>query len=182
MAEAETPVPKLKERLVIHKTELSMKVEALILRTKPYLLYRWLVFVILAIVFLLRLILENRFYTIGYITGLYFVNCLVLFLSPKLDPDLYGREALPTVGDGDYRPFVRKLPEFVFWRRCFNAFAIAHIATFFRILDPPVFGPLLLVYFLLVVALNFRSRIAHMIRNRYLPFDTGKENRKKDAK
>jgi hypothetical protein len=158
-----------------------MKLESLVLRTKPYLLYRWLILFVLAIAFFLRLSLGHRFYTIGYIVGLYFINCLVLFVSPKLDPDLYGRDALPTVGHGDYRPFVRKLPEFVFWRRCFIAMAIAHVATLFKILDPPVYGPLLLVYFLFVAAFNFRSRIAHMIRNRYLPFDAGKEKRKKDA-
>jgi hypothetical protein len=169
---AETP--DLKERLVIHKTELSMKLESLILRTKPYLLYRWLLFLVFAVVFLLRLTLGHRFYTIGYIAGIYLVNCLVLFVSPKLDPDLYGRDALPTVGDGDYRPFVRKLPEFIFWRRCFITVVVAHLATLFKLLDPPVYGPLLLVYFLFVAALNFRSRIAHMIRNRYLPFDADK--------
>jgi hypothetical protein len=112
------------------------------------------------------LFLGHRFYTIGYITGLYLVNCFVLFISPKLDPELYGRDTLPTVGDGDYRPFVRKLPEFVFWRRCFVAIAIAHTATLFKVLDPPVFAPLLLAYFLLVSVIQFRTRIAHMIRNK----------------
>jgi hypothetical protein len=158
-----------------------MRFESILLKTKPYVLYRWLAFSALAVIFLLRLILQHRFYTIGYIAGLYFVNCVILFLSPKLDPELYGKDVLPTAGDGDYRAFRRKLPEFPFWQRVFNAVCIAHVASLFPFLDPPVYGSLLLVYFVLVTVFNFRSRIAHMIRNRYLPFDIGKPKYKKDA-
>jgi hypothetical protein len=175
------PTLELKERIVIRQTELSMRIESLFLKSKPYVLYRWVFFSVLAIVLLLRIFLGHRFYTIGYIAGLYFVNCAVLFISPKLDPDLHGKDVLPTAGDGDYRPFVRKLPEFVFWRRAFTTVTVAHIATLFRFFDPPVYGPLLLIYFLLVTVISFRSRIMHMIRNEYVPFDTGKPKAKKDA-
>ena len=164
----------MKEKLVIKKSELAMQMETLILKTKPYTLYRWLAWGALAIIFLLRLSIGHRFYTIGYIAGIYCLNCLVLFVSPKLDPELYGRDVLPTATDDDYRPFVRKLPEFVFWQRLMTCAVIAHIATLLPFLDPPVYGPLLLVYLLFVVVLTFRARIAHMIRNGYVPFDWGK--------
>lgn len=169
--------PEMVEKLIIRQTEFSMQMESMILKTKPYLLYRWLVFTALAACFIARMTLGHRFYTIGYVLGLYFVNCAVMFVSPKLDPELYGKDVLPTAGDDDYRPFVRKLPEFIFWRRSMTAVLIAHLATLFRVLDPPVYGPLLLVYFLIVAIFNFRSRIAHMIRNRYLPFDMGKKGK-----
>jgi hypothetical protein len=89
--------PELKERLVIKKTEFSMQLESLILKTKPYVLYRWLISGFLDILFVLRMVLGHRFYTIGYVLGLYFLNCLVLFLSPKLNPELYSGDVLPTL-------------------------------------------------------------------------------------
>jgi hypothetical protein len=174
MTGADPAAPQLTERLVIQRTEFSMRLESLILRTKPYVLYRWLVCGGLYLLFILRMVLGHRYYTIGYVGGLYFLNCLVLFVSPKLDPEVFSSDVLPSAGDGDYKPFVRKLPEFIFWRRSFNAALIGHIASLFRFLDPPVYGPLLLVYFVIVVVFNFRARIAHMIKNRYLPFETNK--------
>jgi hypothetical protein len=174
------PVPDFKERVIIKNTEWWMQVDSLILRTKPYVLYRWLVWVTFALIFVFRIFFQHKFYTIGYVSGLYIVNCVIMFLSPKLDPDLYGKDVLPTAGDGDYRPFVRKLPEFVFWRRLATCLLLAYVAGLFPFLDPPVYGPLLLVYFLLVAAFNFRSRIAHMIRNRYLPFNWGKPQRNRE--
>jgi hypothetical protein len=170
----ETPVPDFKERVIIKNTEWWMQVDSLILRTKPFVLYRWLIWAAFAFIFAIRIFFQHKFYTIGYVAGLYAVNCVIMFLSPKLDPDLYGKDVLPTSGDGDYRPFVRKLPEFVFWRRLATCLLLAYVAGLFPFLDPPVYGPLLLVYFLMVAAFNFRTRIAHMIRNRYLPFSLGK--------
>jgi hypothetical protein len=175
-------VPELKERLVIKQTEFSMQLESLILKTKPYLLYRWLTAGGLYLLFILRMVFGHRYYTIGYVGGLYFLNCFILFVSPKLDPELYSGDVLPTAGDGDYKPFVRKLPEFIFWRRSFTAVVIGHIASIFRFLDPPVYGPLLLVYFVIVVVFNFRARIAHMIKNRYVPFERNKPRYKPDDK
>lgn len=181
MTEQDPAPPELKERIAIKKTEVTMKLGSIILRTKPYVLYRWLLFSLLAAAFLARMIHRSRYYTIGYIAGLYFINCLVLFVSPKFDADLYGKDTLPTVGDGDYRPFVRKLPEFLFWRRAVMCITSAHIATFFPFLDPPVYGPLLLIYLVVIILLNFRARVAHMIRNRYLPFNLGKPKYTKDG-
>lgn len=166
--------PEMVQKLIITKSEFSMQMESLILKTKPYKLYRWIAYGVLALIFVLRLTIERRFYTIGYVAGIYSVNCLVLFLSPKLDPELYGRDVLPSATDDDYRPFVRKLPEFVLWQRLMMCAVIVHVATLFPFLDPPVYGPLLLVYLIIVVALSFRARIAHMIRNNYVPFDWGK--------
>jgi hypothetical protein len=165
--------PDLKDRVVIKQTEFRMRVESMILRTKPYALYRWLVWLFLAGLFLFRVFVLHKSYTIGYVAGLYLINCLIMYISPKLDPEL-SKDSLPTAGDGDYRPFVRKLPEFVLWRRLMGCVILAFVAALFPFLDPPMYGPLLLVYVLMVAAFNFRARIAHMIRHRYLPFDWGK--------
>lgn len=47
------------------------------------------------------------------------LNLLIGFLSPKIDPDIDssddGVSMLPTKSDDEYRPFIRRLPEFKFW-------------------------------------------------------------------
>ena len=179
--EAQKPEISFQEKIVIHQKELMMKLESVLLQTKPYILYRWISFIVLLAIFLLRMILQQRFYAIGYVLGLYLVNCVILFLSPKLDPEIYGTDVLPTAGDNDYKPFVRKLPEFVFWSRISKALVLAHLATLIPLFDPPVYAPILLVYFIIVFIVSFHSRIMHMIRNHYVPFTIGKPKSKKEA-
>ena len=176
-----TPNPELNihEKLVIQKTELSMKMESMILKTKPYTLYRWLFFAFLFITFLARMIIFKKYYAIAYIAGLYLVNSFILFLSPKLDPDEYG-ETLPSrLTNNEYKPFIRKLPEFSFWQKITIALIIAHIAACIPFLDIPVYGPILFFYFILVFLVSFHGRIMHMIRHHYLPFTSGKPTYKK---
>lgn len=53
------------------------------------------------------------------------LNLLIGFLSPKVDPDVDtsddgGGSILPTRGDDEYRPFIRRLPEFKFWWAAHN--------------------------------------------------------------
>ena len=63
------------------------------------------------------------FYIVTYALAIYMLNLLLAFLSPKLDPavgdlDMEGEAdepALPTQNDEEFRPFVRRLPEFKFW-------------------------------------------------------------------
>ena len=166
-------VPTTQEKIVIKKAEISMQVESIILQLKPYLLYRWIGFFLISTIFLIRMFSTSRYYYAGYISGLYVIQCFVLFLSPKLDPDLFGNDVLPSIQDGDYKPFIRKMPEFVFWRRAIAAMGLAFFASLLPF-DLPVFGPLLIFYFIIVCIFTFRTRISHMIKHGYLPFDIGK--------
>jgi hypothetical protein len=51
------------------------------------------------------------------------LNVFLAFLTPKFDPALEQElneleddgPALPTRGDEEFRPFIRRLPEFKFW-------------------------------------------------------------------
>jgi hypothetical protein len=45
--------------------------------------------------------------------GIYNLNLIIGFLSPQMDPDS-DSPALPTRNE-EYKPFVRRLPEFKFW-------------------------------------------------------------------
>ncbi|OHT01881.1 Protein RER1B [Tritrichomonas foetus] len=178
--EGTKPTINFRDKIVIHQQELEMKFESALLKTKPYVLYRWIFFFVLFFLFLVKMIAYGRYYTIAYIAGLYIVNSLILFLSPKLDPEIYGNDVLPTLGDSDYKPFVRKLPEFLFWQRITGAALLAHFCSFFKVFDPPVYGKILLLYFIVVFVISFNQRIMHMIRNNYVPFTLGKNKAKKN--
>lgn len=168
------------QKIVVTRNQLSLQVESAISKLKPFLLYRWIGFGVFFFLFVLRMVIYRSYYAVGYMAGLYMLNCLVLFLSPKFDPDFYGEDVLPGADLGESKPFVRKMPEFVFWTRVMSAILIAHFCAFIPVLNPPVYGPLLFVYFILVTVVTFRVRIAHMIRYRYLPFNIGKPKYKKE--
>ena len=169
----------IKEKLVIQKQELLIRFESIILRLKPYVLYRWIGFCLLTFPFIYCMFHFHKFYAIGYIAGFILLENFLKFISPKLDPDLYGNDVLPTTNeDGDYKPFIRKLPEFLFWKRSMATMIIAVLCSLVPFLDLPVSGPLLLVYFLFVALISFRQHIMHMIRNHYVPFDLGKKGTK----
>ena len=178
--EEQKPQETVKEKFIVTKADAALKLESVILRIKPYLWQRWVFFAIISLSFTIRMFVTHRYYYAGYIAGLYILQAFILFLSPKHDPDLYGSDVLPTATDGDYKPFVRKLPEFTFWKRA----TLAAVAAFLLGLMPfdlPVYGPLLLVYFIVVTIVTFRTRIRHMIKYKYVPFDVGKPKYQKPS-
>lgn len=179
MEEQQNATP-TKEKLIISKQEAEMRIESILLQLKPYVWQRWAALGFFAFLFLFRMFYLGKYYAVGYIAGLYILQCFVLFISPKMDPGLYGKDVLPTATDDDYKPFVRKLPEFTFWRR---TMAATLLAFFFGLLpfDLPVYGPLLLVYFLAVTIVTFRTHITQMIKYKYIPFDFGKPKYQKPS-
>ncbi|CEP19660.1 hypothetical protein [Parasitella parasitica] len=116
--------------------------------------------------------------------GIYLLNMFLAFLTPKFDPSIEEEEedegpSLPTRNDEEFRPFIRRLPEFKFWYSSTKATIISLICSFIPAFDIPVFWPILLIYFCLLFALTMRRQIQHMIRYRYVPFDLGKKKYKK---
>lgn len=71
-------------------------------------------------------------YIITYGLGIYVLNLLIGFLSPQADPEIDG-PTLPTSRDDEFRPFIRRLPEFKFWYSLTKAFSIAFVLTFFQV-------------------------------------------------
>ena len=162
-------------------TRLERFIQYYLDRVTPYLLLRWLFNLFLLIVFSLRIFFQQGFYIIAYGLGIFLLNQLILFLTPKenstisndqLDDD--SGPSLPTRSTDDFRPFIRRLPEFKFWYTSFKALVICLILTCFSIFDIPVFWPVLVIYFFLLFFLTMRQRILHMIRHKYVPFDYGK--------
>ena len=65
-------------------------------------------------VYALRVYFLKGFYIVTYGLGIYNLNLLLGFLSPQVDPELEG-PTLPSKREDEFRPFVRRLPEFKFW-------------------------------------------------------------------
>lgn len=72
---------------------------------------------------------------------------------------------LPTKQDEEFRPFIRRLPEFKFWESATRAITIGFACTWFIIFDIPVFWPVLVVYWLILFTLTSKS-----------PFDLVRDN------
>lgn len=98
---------------------------------------------------------------------------------------------LPTRSAEEFRPFIRRLPEFKFWLSATKATVVALSMAFFEVFNIPVFWPILVVYFILLFCLTMKRQIKvrefveivgciwesvfqHMIKYRYLPFSLGK--------
>ncbi|KAL2499642.1 Protein RER1A [Abeliophyllum distichum] len=159
---------------------ISQQYQHLLDKSTPYVLYRWIAFLLIAFVYVLRVYLIQGFYVVTYALGIYILNLIIGFLSPQVDPEFSDGPTLPTRGSDEFRPFVRRLPEFKFWYSITKAFCIAFVLTFISVFDVPVFWPILLFYWIILCMLTMRRQILHMIRYKYVPFSFGKQryNRK----
>jgi hypothetical protein len=156
----------------------SRQYQHLLDKSTPFVLYRWIACFSIAFIYILRVYFVQGFYVVSYAVGIYILNLLIGFLSPQVDPELQelvDGPGLPTRGSDEFRPFVRRLPEFKFWYSITKAFCIAVTMTFFRLFDVPVFWPILLFYWIVLFTLTMRRQISHMIKYKYVPFSFGKQ-------
>lgn len=133
--------------------------------------------------FMARVIIGMGWYVICYALGIYYLNLLLDFLSPKIDPEFQAMQddldpnsgpELPTKVNDEFRPFIRRLPEYKFWYLGTRATLISLIMSMFDIFDMPVFWPILLLYFIVLTFLTLRKQIQHMYKHRYVPWTTNK--------
>ncbi|KAJ6495772.1 retrieval of early ER protein Rer1 [Mycena vitilis] len=181
-----TPVEKLRGQF----STVQRQYQQLLDRWTPHTLNRWLATAGLLSLFLLRIVLSQGWYIVCYAHAIYLLNLLLAFLQPKFDPslqeDLLADDAeegggetspLPSSRDDEFRPFVRRLPEWQFWLSATRATAIALFCTTSEVFDVPVYWPILVVYFFVLFALTMRRQIQHMIKYKYVPFDIGRKAR-----
>lgn len=123
--------------------------------------YRWIATVTLLCFFFLRIIIAQGWYIVAYCLGIYLLNLFLAFLQPKFDPSLTqdegledGESSLPTKQDQEFRPFIRRLPEFKFWHAATRAVVISFICSWFSVFDLPVFWPVLVMYWIILFALT----------------------------
>jgi len=147
--------------------------------------FRWIGFAILTLLYIGRIVWLQGWYIVTYALAIYHLNLLLAFLTPKIDPAMAEFEAaeeaaedegmaLPTRQNDEFRPFVRRLPEFKFWYSATKATVIAFVCTFFDFFNIPVFWPILVMYFITLFCITMKRQIKHMIRYRYIPFTFGK--------
>lgn len=112
-----------------------------------------------------------KVHLVCYSLGIYLLNLFLAFLQPKFDPSLTqdegledGESSLPTKQDDEFRPFIRRLPEFKFWHSATRAIAISFVCTWFSIFNVPVFWPVLVVYFIILFSLTSKQIFYWWIR------------------
>ena len=85
-------------------------------KSAPHASLRWIVSLFSAIAYGLRVYYIEGFYIVTYGLGIYLLNLLIGFLSPQIDPEITNDgPTLPSKGSDDFKPFIRRLPEFKFW-------------------------------------------------------------------
>ncbi|KAA8547383.1 hypothetical protein F0562_003753 [Nyssa sinensis] len=77
---------------------------------------RWLGTLAVASIYVLRVYYLRGFHIVSYGLGIYILNLLIGFLSPKVDPEIEALDgaSLPTKDSDEFKPFIRRLPEFKF--------------------------------------------------------------------
>ncbi|EFA80939.1 retention in endoplasmic reticulum 1-like protein [Heterostelium album PN500] len=169
-------VPTAPNDLATLKTMVARKYQNLIERTISFIVQRWVALGVLFLIYLLRIYFHGGFYVITYALGIFLLTQVIAFLSPKWDPESQDDGmALPMKGDDEAKPFVRRLPEFLFWHSILKAIVISIFCTFIPFLDLPVFWPILLIYFIILFTITMRNQIRHMIKHKYIPFTVGKK-------
>ncbi|AAZ12315.1 endoplasmatic reticulum retrieval protein, putative [Trypanosoma equiperdum] len=146
-------------------------------QTVPHRPLRWVMFVFMLSLYILRVYFCGGFYVISYVLGIHLLFLLVQVITPLADEDLGSEGQLPHTAaspDEEFRPFVPRMQEFVVWCSMMKSVLVCTFLTLFRILDIPVFWPVLLLYFIFLTIIQVGERIRHMIRHRYVPWSAGK--------
>lgn len=87
-----------------------------------------------------------------------------IFLADENGPEL------PTRANEEFRPFIRRLPEFKFWYSVTKSTVIALVCTFFDCFNIPVFWPILVLYFITLFCVTMKRQIkVNIFISRYKP-------------
>ena len=107
---------------------------------------------------------------VAYALGIYLLNLFLAFLQPKFDPSNEAIDnemedgaagSLPTKQDEEFRPFIRRLPEFKFWHSATRVILIGFVCSWFEIFNVPVFWPVLVMYWFILFFLTSKSSVSN---------------------
>jgi len=161
--------------------DLGRRYQAFLDQTVPFLVPRWSAVVVFYLIFWIRIFAIQGWFIICYALAIFHLNLFIAFLTPNIDPTLRGSgmdedgPLLPEKSNQEFRPFVRRLPEFKFWYSTIKSIVIAFMSTFFEAFNVPVFWPILVMYFFILFFLTMKRQVMHMVKYKYLPFTTGKQ-------
>lgn len=168
---------------------INTRYQLLLDASTPHWALRWTFSLVILLIFMIRIVVAQGWYVICYGLSIYYLNLFIGFLSPRIDPafaaggefdiddlnDSATGPMLPTKANDEFKPFIRRLPEFQFWLSATTATLISLFLTLFEIFDLPVFWPILLLYFILLFVSTMRQQIRHMVKYGYVPWDKGKK-------
>jgi hypothetical protein len=150
--------------------------QTLLDRSVPHTAARWGGFGATLLVYLLRVFMHGGFYVVTYGMCVHLLYLLVLFMTP-LDAPAEEDDAdavLASKAGDEFKPYVPKVQEFKVWYGMMRVVVIAFVCTMFDALDIPVFWPILVVYFVGLFVAQMSTRIKHMIKFKYVPWDRKK--------
>jgi len=158
---------------------IGVRYQSLLDKWTPHTKSRWIFAAFLIALFVTRIIVAQGWYIVTYALGIYHLNLFIAFLTPKIDPALDFEDEgpeLPTASSSrsEFRPFIRRLPEFKFWLGIVKSTIISLICTLFDCFNVPVFWPILVMYFITLFCITMKRQIKHMIKYKYIPFTHGK--------
>ncbi|KAI5172358.1 hypothetical protein NEFER03_1472 [Nematocida sp. LUAm3] len=145
---------------------------------------RWAAFSTVLFLFLFRVYYTDGYRLVTYCLFLYLLHCFIGFCTPidseVPDPfDIDETEAFvesPIKRSGDEsKPFLRRLPEFSYWMFSMQAVIASFFITYLPFLNIPVYTPILVVYFCVLVYLTAIKIKKHMEKYKYNPFFNAKK-------
>ncbi|EPY27810.1 rer1 family-like protein [Strigomonas culicis] len=145
---------------------------------------RWCFFIFICLLYIARVTTsEGGFYVITYGLCIHLLYLVLMMITPDSEEDLKG-PLLATSADGknkpsaqdadEFRPFIAKMPEFIVWCGMIKVLVICLGLTLFNFLDIPVFWPILVLYFIILFAVQMGGRVRHMIKFGYVPWNAKK--------
>ncbi|ELA48404.1 hypothetical protein VCUG_00013 [Vavraia culicis subsp. floridensis] len=153
-------------------------------KTAPKKLERWIFFSGLLMLYFIRILYIQTHYLVTYVLSIYLLHGLIGFCTPQeesipdpfdnIDEEVY----IPQTVDDEFRPFMRRLPEFDFWWLSVRLVLISFLTTFSSLFDIPVYAPILILYFIVISLLTAKNLYRHMKKYNYNPFYVAKESYK----
>jgi hypothetical protein len=144
----------------------------------PLICQRWTFSLLVLILYGSRIVSTQGFHVITYCLSILILNLFLRFLTPiksDLEEEELDNPVLPIYDKEEFKPFLRQLNEFSFWKQFTLASLLATLCTFCESLDFPVFWPVLVMYFIILFLVTMKRQLSHMLKHRYLPFDYGKK-------
>jgi len=163
------------------RAQIGRRFQSYLDRTVPFVLPRWLFSATLYLIYWFRVWMLQGFHIITHALHIYYLNLFIAFLTPKVEPMTYDDEddedagSLPTSNQSEFKPFIRRLPEFKFWWWATRATIVAFTCTFFEVFNVPVFWPILVMYFIMLFIITMKRQLKHMIKHKYVPWTAGKK-------
>lgn len=140
----------------------------------PFTAPRWGVFGVLCLLFLLRIILAEGYYVICYGVFIHLLYLTVLVITPRADMEEKLDAHIPE-HQREKAVFVPKVGEFTVWKQMMRVVLIGFVLSFIPFLDLPVYVPVLVLYFFALVGIQVGTRVQHMIKYKYVPWNTKKK-------